>query len=453
MMVRPAQVLPAVGNPKPEGSLSVSVERENLLIGPPAGGAQHQTASSVSAQPEGLLIDRWGRVHTDLRISVTDRCNLRCFYCMPADGVPLLPREALLDFDEIVRIVQVAVRLGIQKVRLTGGEPLLRKGLPSLIRQLANLAGLEDLAMTTNGTLLALYAQELREAGLKRINISLDTLDRRQFQALTGQDALPEVLQGIEAARRAGFDPIKLNALAIRGFSESQIIPLVRFAVERHLEIRFIEFMPIGPTGRWSPERVLPAEAILGILRQEFGCVEPIDPSASSGGEPSQALAGSEPEEQRLSGAEGPVPPGPTAGGSTGPGEGLPTAPAGDGPSGRSVSELPAEPGAALPKAATARPPARQYLLGRTGAQVGIIASVTQPFCRSCCRLRLTALGELRNCLFASGGWDLRGLVRRGVSDQQIAELFRRAVEAKLPAPHASPADCQTSLLMCQIGG
>ena len=452
MMRRTAQVLQAMGNPMPDGRPSVSARGASLWIGPRVGSPQNQIASSVSAEEEGRLIDRWGRVHTDLRVSVTDRCNLRCFYCMPAEGVPLLPREALLDFDEIVRIVQVAVGLGIRKVRLTGGEPLLRKGLPSLIRQLAKLPGLEDLAMTTNGTLLARYAQEMREAGLKRINISLDTLHRRQFQALTGQDSLPDVLRGIDAAQSTGFHPIKLNALAIRGFSESQIIPLVRFAMERQLEIRFIEFMPICPTGRWIPERVLPAEAILAILRQEFGCVEPIAPSASDG-QPGHPLLGSDMVGHRPISAEGPVPPESPAGGGTQPGAGLPMSPPGNGPSGSSISELPAEPGAALPTASTALPPARQYLLGRTGARVGIIASVTQPFCRSCCRLRLNALGELRPCLFAPTGWDLRGLVRRGASDQQIAELFRGAVEAKLPVPHGSPADCQNSLLMCQIGG
>ncbi len=389
-----------------------------------------QPASAYSA-PAGCLIDRWGRRHTDLRISVTDRCNLRCFYCMPSKGVALAPRESLLDFDEIVRVVQVGIRLGIRKVRLTGGEPLLRKDLPRLVEQLASLPGLEDLAMTTNGTVLAEYAAALRQAGLRRLNISLDTLDRRQFQALSGQDALFDVLRGIEAAQQAGFQPIKLNALAIRGWSESQIIPLVRFALERQLEIRFIEFMPICPTGQWAPERVLPAEAILEILRQEFGQVEPIEDLVAS-------EDGFIPQEESDSLGRAPN------------GAGL----EGIGPETFPLGELGVPGGAAPPRGVLPRPPARLYLLGRTGARIGIIASLSQPFCQTCCRLRLSALGELRHCLFAPSGWDLREMLRREASEEEIMEIFRAALAAKPFSPSRSQSSsCQHTLLMCQIGG
>lgn len=373
-------------------------------------GAQRSIQNIAAlADDGGGLIDQWGRVHTDLRISVTDRCNLRCFYCMPPEGVPLLPREAILDFDEVVRVVQIAARLGVRKVRLTGGEPLVRKNLPALVGRLAGAGCLADLAMTTNGTLLAEYAQELRQAGLQRVNISLDTLDRRQFQALTGQDALPEVLRGIEAAQRAGFPTIKLNALAIRGFSESQLVPLVRFALERGLEIRFIEFMPIGRDNQWSPERVLPAEAILSILRREFGSVEPVDP-----GGPAQSEGGQEE---------------------------------------KNASATALDRDYEICRGVPSQPPAQCYLLGDAGARIGIISSVSRPFCRSCGRLRLNAIGELRYCLFAQDAWDLRSVLRQGGGDEELIQMFHAAVQAKPLRPGATGQRPRTHLVMCQIGG
>lgn len=387
--------------------------RESSSVPSDQGPGQSRVAL---AGRKTYLIDRWGRAHTDLRISVTDRCNLRCFYCMPPYPVPLAPREALLDFEEIEGIVRVAIQLGIRKVRLTGGEPLVRKDLPELVRRLASLPGLEELTMTTNGTLLAEHAVALRKAGLHRINISLDTLDRRQFQLLTGQDALPQVLRGIEAAQSAGFSPIKLNALAIRGITENQIIPLVQFALQRQVELRFIEFMPIGPTGQWSPERVLPAQAILELLRQQFGSVEPVDGSASGEADlPELSQAGLKTEGQQEK----------------------------DPNSGNLHPQQLVSP----------QPPGQQYRLGGTGARIGIIPSLSQPFCATCCRLRLTALGELRNCLFGQTGWDLRGLLRRGGTEEELAQVFRAAVEAKplRPTHHLHPT--QTNLLMCQIGG
>ncbi|MGL5097076.1 MAG: GTP 3',8-cyclase MoaA, partial [Planctomycetia bacterium] len=217
----------------------------------------------MNDEPSGVravgLVDRFGRRHTNLRISVTDRCNIRCTYCMPEDVV-FQPREHVLTFEEILRFVEIAASLGVDKIRLTGGEPLIRKGLPTLIRMVHAVPGIRDVGITTNGTLLAPLAAELFDAGLRRINISLDTLDREQFKALTRRDALDDVLAGVEAARAAGFRPIKINAVAIAGTSESQIVPLAEFCRDRDLELRFIEFMPLEADHVWKRSVVLTAD-------------------------------------------------------------------------------------------------------------------------------------------------------------------------------------------------
>lgn len=222
------------------------------------------------------LVDSFGRLHNNLRISVTDRCNIRCFYCMPETGVKFEPRENLLSFEEIERFVKVAVRLGIRKLRITGGEPLVRRDLATLVRKLAAIAGIEDIAMTTNGVLLAEQAQALYEAGLRRLNIHLDTLDRERFKQITRRDDLPRVLEGIDAAQRAGFGPIKINAVAVKNLVEPDIVPLARFGRERGIEIRYIEFMPLDAQGLWDRDRVLLMEDILAILAREFGPLEEI---------------------------------------------------------------------------------------------------------------------------------------------------------------------------------
>ena len=229
------------------------------------------------------LLDSFGRVHDNLRLSVTDRCNIRCFYCMPETDVKFQPREQLLSFEEIERFVRVAVTLGIRKLRLTGGEPLVRKDLATLVRKLSAIEGIEDMALTTNGVLLAAQAAGLYDAGLRRINVHLDTLDRERFAKITRRDDFDKVLEGIEVCRRLGYHPIKINAVAVKNLVEPDIVPLARFGRERDIEIRYIEFMPLDAQGLWERDRVLLADDILAMLRREIGPLEEIpdrDPRA-----------------------------------------------------------------------------------------------------------------------------------------------------------------------------
>ena len=223
------------------------------------------------------LRDSHGRTHTDFRISVIDRCNIRCFYCMPEEGGDFVPNSGLLSYQEIIRIAGAGVRLGIRKVRITGGEPLLRPKLATLVAGLARLP-LADLALTTNGVLLAEQASALRSAGLRRLNVHLDTLDRQRFSKITRRDDLPRVLAGIDAALRVGLE-VKLNAVAVRDLSEPDLIPLVRFARERRLELRFIEFMPLDGQGLWRESEVLTADEMIAVLEGEFGALTPVPDS------------------------------------------------------------------------------------------------------------------------------------------------------------------------------
>jgi len=216
------------------------------------------------------LVDTFGRLHDNLRISVTDRCNIRCFYCMPETDVKFQPREQILSFEEIEHFVRVAVTLGVRKLRVTGGEPLVRKDLAKLIRKLAVIEGIEDLALTTNGVLLADQAAELYDAGLRRINVHLDTLDRERFKKITRRDDLGRVLEGIEACRRLGYSPIKINAVAVKNLVEADIVPLARFGRERDIEIRYIEFMPLDSQGLWDHDRVLTADDMIAMLGREI---------------------------------------------------------------------------------------------------------------------------------------------------------------------------------------
>jgi GTP 3',8-cyclase len=302
------------------------------------------------------LIDSFGRVHNNLRISVTDRCNLRCTYCMPEEVV-FMDRAELLTFEEIARFVRVAAPLGIDKIRLTGGEPLMRRGLPELVRMLSAIDGIRDIGLTTNGLLLADQAQALYDAGLRRINVSLDTLDPARFREVARRDGLERVVEGIFAAKRAGFDPIKVNAVSIRGITEHEVVPLARFAREHGLEMRFIEYMPIG-ADTWERGKVYFAHEILEQLERE---VAPLAPA----------------------------------------------------------------------KDYDPRAPAMEFEYADGGGRVGIIASVSRPFCTSCNRVRLTADGKLRNCLFALDEADVKSLLRRGAPDEELAEVVRRNVLAK----------------------
>lgn len=304
----------------------------------------------------GPLRDTFGRVHSNLRISVTDRCNLRCTYCMSED-VEFLDKHELLTFEEITRFVEIAAPLGINKVRLTGGEPLLRRDLPRLVAMLSTIPGIKDIGLTTNGILLSSLAQPLFDAGLQRLNISLDALSPERFRAISRRDGLEKVLDGILAAQKAGFQPIKINAVVIRGVNDGEIVPLAQFARRHGLEMRYIEYMPIGADS-WEREKVLPAIEILDLIERSIG---PVRPAADYD----------------------------------------PKAPAMD----------------------------FEYLDG--GGRLGIIASVSRPFCHSCNRIRLTAEGKLRNCLFALNEVDVKPYLRQGANPDVIAQLVKENVWEK----------------------
>lgn len=334
--------------------------------------------SSIRREP---LVDSFGRIHTNLRISVTDRCNIRCFYCMPAENIRFLPRGELLTFEEIERVVRVVATMGVTRLRLTGGEPLVRADLPRLIAMLAAVPGVEDLALTTNGLLLAEQSSDLRTAGLGRLNISLDTLDPDRFEQITRRKGLEKVLEGIAAAQEAGFENIRLNAVAIRGETEQEVVPLAEFALEHDLELRFIEFMPLDADEGWRPGSVLSGVKIRQILEEAFGPLE--------------------------------------------------AAPRPD-----------------------ANQPAVDYHFAQGRGRVGFINPVSQPFCGQCDRLRLTAEGQFRNCLFATDDWDARSLVRSGASDQELENLVRNCVAAKkLGHGIDEPGFLRPERAMYQIGG
>jgi cyclic pyranopterin phosphate synthase len=304
-----------------------------------------------------MLKDTFGRIHDNLRISVTDRCNIRCFYCMPEDGVQFVSRREILDFEEIERFVRVAVGLGVSKLRVTGGEPLLRRDLPLLIERLAAMDGIRDLALTTNGVLLADQARALYDAGLRRVNVHLDTLDRERFRQITRRDDLGRVLAGLDECRRLGYR-VKLNAVAVKNLVEPDIVPLARYARENGFEPRYIEFMPLDAQGLWNREKVLLADQMVEMLSREISPLIPIpDPDP--------------------------------------------------------------------------RAPATEYDYADGGGRVGFIASVSRPFCLNCNRLRLTADGKLRYCLFAIEEDDVKTLMRSGASDEDIAALIERTVGRK----------------------
>jgi cyclic pyranopterin phosphate synthase len=304
------------------------------------------------------LVDTFGRLHDNLRVSVTDRCNIRCFYCMPEHPVEFVPRGEILSFEEIERFVRIATRLGVRKVRLTGGEPLLRRDLPSLVHKISGIDGVKDLSLTTNGVHLAEMAQPLYDAGLRRVNIHLDTLDRRRFIEITRRDELPRVLEGIHACRRAGYHPIKINAVAVKGLVEPDIVPLAVFGREHNIEIRYIEFMPLDSQGLWLREKVLMAGEMLEMLRRGIGPL---------------------------------------------------------------IEEANSDP----------RAPATEYSFADGIGRIGFIASVSRPFCLNCNRIRLTADGKLRYCLFAVEETDVKDLLRAGASDEAIMDVIRSTVRAK----------------------
>ena len=324
------------------------------------------------------LVDPFGRIIRDLRISVTDRCNFRCTYCMPAEGMQWLDRSAVMSFEEIERLASIFVnRYRVEGIRLTGGEPTVRAHLPVLVRRLAKLG--VDLAMTTNGATLRLLANELREAGLSRVNISLDTLDPVKFEQMTRRDSLHRVLDGIEAAREAGFDPVKINAVIERGVNDDELIALADFGRDRGVEMRFIEFMPLDATGHWMSDKVVGQDEIV----EAISAVYPLEQMPARGAAPADRW---------------------------------------------------------------------RYLDGR--GTVGVIPTVTKPFCGDCDRVRLTAEGQFRTCLFATDEFDLLAAVRAGETDDQIASRIERAVGTKWAGHQINQVNfVRPNRSMSQIGG
>lgn len=326
------------------------------------------------------LIDGFGRVHTDLRISVTDRCNLRCTYCMPEEVV-FRQREELLSFEEIARVATVAAGEGIRTIRLTGGEPLLRRDLDALVRLLAATPGIAELALTTNGLLLAEQAESLAAAGLGRLNVSLDAVHEEAFERIARRQGLDRVLAGLAAARRAGFDEIRINAVSMRGLTEAEIVPLADFCRREGFHLRFIEFMPLDAEAAWESDRVLSGREVRAILEREIGPLEP-QPAVDRG------------------------------------------------------------------------QPAVDWRWADGRGLVGFIDPVTNPFCERCDRLRLTADGQFRNCLFSTTEWDARAVLRGGGSDAELAALLHACVAAKRAAHGiGSPSFERPARAMYQIGG
>ena len=327
------------------------------------------------------LVDTFGRIATDLRVSLTDRCNLRCTYCMPAEGLEWLPGSDLLADDELIRLVRIAVtQLGVTDVRFTGGEPLLRKGLERIIAATAALAPRPRISMTTNGISLARRADALVAAGLNRLNVSLDTLRHDRYTAITRRNRLDDVHAGLAAAKAAGLSPVKVNAVLMRGVNDDEATDLLEYCLRNGYQLRFIEQMPLDPQHGWDRADMITAEEILSLLAKRFR----LSPSPSPRG------------------------------------------------------------GA----------PAERWLVDGGPGDVGVIGSVTRPFCGDCERTRLTADGQMRNCLFANGETDLRAALRSGADDEQIANLWRGGMWTKL-AGHEINADgfAQPIRPMSAIGG
>jgi len=308
---------------------------------------------------EQKLVDGMGRTIVNLRISVTDRCNFRCTYCMPADNVEFMSRDKLLTFEEITRIARIGAGMGIKRLRLTGGEPLMRKDLPTLISMLTQIEGIDDVAMTTNAFFLKEHAKALKEAGLKRLNISLDALDPEKFRDVNRRDCLKEVLEGMRVSAEIGFKSIKVNAVAMKNFSETEIMRLIEMGRSDGFEIRFIEFMPLDSDQIWERDKVLFGHEILDIIRKKYELI-PIENSLEIG-------------------------------------------------------------------------PASEYNFADGKGRIGIITAVSNPFCDHCNRIRMTADGKLRTCLFSADETNLKELIRGKASDEDIVKAIEGAVLVKEP--------------------
>ena len=326
------------------------------------------------------LIDGMGRTIVNLRISVTDRCNFRCTYCMPADNVEFMDRSNLLSFEEIKRVAQIVSSMGINRLRLTGGEPLMRKNLPALIKMLGEVDGIDDIAMTTNAYFLKDQAQSLKDAGLKRLNVSLDALDPDKFRDVNRRDCLQSVLDGLDTARKVGFKSIKINAVAVRNFSETEIMSLIEMGRSDGFEIRFIEFMPLDSDKVWERDKVLFGHEIVDMIKENYELV-PIDNSLEIG-------------------------------------------------------------------------PASEYNFADGKGKIGIITAVSNPFCDHCNRIRMTADGKLRTCLFSTEETNLKELIRSGATDEAIFETINQAVLVKEPGHKINLDDFERpTRAMHAIGG
>jgi cyclic pyranopterin phosphate synthase len=326
------------------------------------------------------IIDTFGRAHTSVRVGVTDRCNIRCFYCMP-EVVKFLPQRDVLSFEEIERVVRILASKGVDRVRITGGEPLVRAEISKLISMIRQIEGIQDIALTTNGLLLAEQAEQLKSAGLDRLNVSLDTIDPDVFERITRRKGLEKVLDGIAAAKRVGFENIRLNAVSIAGISETEIVPLAKFARGQNLELRFIEFMPLDGEQAWQTQQVLSGAKVRELITAEVGSLEPSERS-----NPSQ--------------------------------------------------------------------PAVDFRYSDGLGSVGFINSVTEPFCKSCDRIRITAEGKFRNCHFSSVEWDVRETLRSGANDEEIERLIRECVTAKKLGHGTNDGEfLRPEKAMYQIGG
>jgi len=340
-------------------------------------------ARPTRTAPRGPLVDGFGRVHTDLRISVTDRCNLRCTYCMPLD-VQFKPGEELLSYEEIARVARIAAELGISTLRITGGEPLLRRDVDRLVAMLVRVPGIDEVAITTNGLLLEEQAASLRRAGLERLNVSLDALSPDVFARIARRPGLDRVLAGLAAAKAVGFREIRINAVSVRGLTEEEIVPLASFCRREGFQLRFIEFMPLDGDSGWADSLVLSGNAVRDILARHVGPLVPMR--------------------------------------RTDPGQ-----------------------------------PAVDYRYADAddaAAGVGFIDPVTQPFCDRCDRLRLTADGQFRNCLFSTTEWDVRSVLRAAGDDDEIARLLRECVAAKREAHGiGTPRFERPARAMYEIGG
>ncbi len=360
-------------------------------VSPPGPGPGTGVPVAIRARPDGFvvddmpstgpLVDRFGRVHRDLRLSVTDRCNLRCIHCLPDEDASFHPREQLLGYDDLARVAEVAHRLGVTSVRVTGGEPLVRRGIAEFVARLSTI-GFEDLSLTTNGTELTRLAPALAAAGLHRVNVSCDSLQADRFARIRRRGELSPVLASMDAAESAGLSPVKVNVVLIVGVNDDEAESFAEFARSTGRAVRFIEFMPLDGGGRWRPDLVVPTDEVLARIHARW---------------PLEAVP----------------------------------------PSGLDASQ-----------------PAEHYRFLDGKGEIGVIASVTRPFCGTCDRLRVTADGSLRNCLFAHNELSVRKVLRGGGTDDDLALMIRRAVWAKLPGHGINdPAYLRPERSMSMIGG